>query len=387
MRGLVARLLLFRGLDDLILIYPLYAVLFRDRGLDALQISSLFVIWSAVGLVTDVPSGALADRTSRRALLVWAKVLQGIGYAAWLFAPGYAGFAAGFVLWGLSGSLISGTYEALVYDELEAEGAADRYASVIGRVASVSLAAIAAATLLASPVALLGYDALLIASIAACAAAAASVALLPARPPKDEVAEEDYLGTLRRGVRLALREPALARLVALGAVAGGVYGAIEEYLGLFFDDRIAVLALVPLALAVTDGAAALGSLSAGRFARWAPRRVAVLLAVSGVLLVLAGSSPGVVGLVLITGYNVTAVLASVLADARLQDAVGDGPRATVTSAAGFAMEVLAIGTYLLYGVVANRLGADAALAIAGALTAALALVLRVRAPHAGAAPQ
>lgn len=378
LRGLVPRLLLYRGLDDFVLIYPLYAVLFRDRGLDALQISTLFIIWSAVGLVTDVPSGALADRSSRRALLVWAQVLRGIGFAAWWLLPGYAGFAAGFVLWGLSGSLISGTYEALVYDELEAVGATERYASVIGRVTSVSLAAIAAATLLASPVALLGYDALLIASIGACVAAAASVALLPARPPRAEVAEEDYLGTLRRGVRVALREPALARLVALGAVAGGVYGAIEEYFGLFVDDRIAVLAAVPLALAVIDGVAALGSLSAGRFGGWPPRRIAVLLAVSGGLLVLAGVGPGLVGLVLIAAYTLAAVLATVLADARLQDAVGDGPRATVTSVAGFAMEVLAVATYLLYGLVADSLGTAVALAAAGALTSVLALLTLVR---------
>lgn len=374
MRGLVARLLLYRGLDDFVLIYPLYAVLFRDRGLDALQISTLLIIWSVVSLVAEVPSGALADRTSRRALLVWAQVLRGAGFAAWLLAPDYVGFATGFILWGLGGSLVSGTYEALVYDELEAVGATSRYASVIGRVQSVSLSAIAAATLLASPVAVLGYDALLLASIGACVAAAASVALLPARPPRIEATEEDYLGTLRRGVRLALRAPALARLVALGAIAGGVYGAIEEYIGLFVDDRIAVLAIVPLALAVTDAVAAIGSFTAGRFGGWALPSIAVLVAVSGVLLAVAGFGPGLIGLVLITAYVFAASLSAVLLDARLQDAVGDGPRATITSVAGFGMEALAIGTYLTYGLVANRFGSAGALAVAGALTAALALL-------------
>jgi len=374
-RGLVARLLLYRGLDDFVLIYPLYAVLFRDRGLDALQISTLLIIWSVVSLVAEVPSGALADRTSRRALLVWAQVLRGAGFGAWLLVPDYAGFAAGFVLWGLGGSLVSGTYEALVYDELDAVGATDRYASVIGRVQSVSLSAVAAATLLASPVAVFGYDALLLASIGACAAAAASVALLPPRPPRAEAAEEHYLDTLRQGVRIALRVPALARLVALGAVAGGLYGAVEEYFGLYVDDRATVLALVPLGLGVIYASAAIAGWSAGRFGGWAPPRVAVLVAASGALLMIAGFGPGLLGLAVISAYTFAANLSLVLADARLQDAVGDGPRATITSVAGFGMEALAVGTYLTYGLVAERYGTAAALAVCGAITAVLGLLI------------
>ena len=35
--------------------------------------------------------------------------LSGLGYASWIVLPTYAGFALGFILWGTSSALISGT--------------------------------------------------------------------------------------------------------------------------------------------------------------------------------------------------------------------------------------------------------------------------------------
>jgi MFS family permease len=68
-------------LADVVPLYPLYALLFADTGMSGAQISALFAIWSAVGVIAEVPSGALADRFSRRACLVAAGVLQACGYA------------------------------------------------------------------------------------------------------------------------------------------------------------------------------------------------------------------------------------------------------------------------------------------------------------------
>ena len=53
--------------SDAVPLYPLYALLFTDTGLSGGQISLLFAIWSTVGIVAEVPTGALADRFSRRA--------------------------------------------------------------------------------------------------------------------------------------------------------------------------------------------------------------------------------------------------------------------------------------------------------------------------------
>lgn len=115
--------------------------MFADAGLSDGKISALFVIWSAVGIVAEVPGGALADRFSRRGVLAAGGVLQAGGYALWIALPGFPAFAAGFVSWGLGGALVSGTLEALLYDGLAAVGGEEHYARVHGRVMAVELLA------------------------------------------------------------------------------------------------------------------------------------------------------------------------------------------------------------------------------------------------------
>ncbi|MDX6228777.1 MAG: hypothetical protein QOI76_2167, partial [Frankiales bacterium] len=124
---------------DALPIYPLYALLFLGHGLSADQISLLFALWSLAGLVSGVPTGLLADRYSRRGCVAAAGPVKAAAFLYWLAFPSFAGFAAGFALWGLAGSLSSGALEALVYDGLTSFGAEAPYPKVLGRLSAVEL--------------------------------------------------------------------------------------------------------------------------------------------------------------------------------------------------------------------------------------------------------
>jgi len=121
-RSLAAALYGYAFLRDLVLLYPVYPLLFTDTGLTVWQISTLFVIWSASSIVLEVPSGALADAVSRRLLLCLAPLVTAAGFALWTLVPSYPAFAVGFLLWGVGGALASGALEALVYTGLERLG-------------------------------------------------------------------------------------------------------------------------------------------------------------------------------------------------------------------------------------------------------------------------
>ena len=120
------------------------------------QISTLFIIWSVTSFVLEVPSGAWADTVDRRRLLVLSAVIYAAGFASWLALPGYAGFALGFVLWGVSGSIMSGTFESLLYDELVVRGREDDYPGLIGLAQSSALVANLLAAGIAVPLMALG---------------------------------------------------------------------------------------------------------------------------------------------------------------------------------------------------------------------------------------
>lgn len=234
-------------------LYPLYALLFSDSGLSDAEISALFVLWGAVAVVAEVPSGALADRFSRRMAIVGAGLLQAAGYAVWLLAADFAGFAAGFVLWGIGGSLASGAFQALVYDGLRAAGEEGRYATVLGRCEAAGLAvqvpvAAAAALFEIGGYALAGWV-----SVGTCLAAAALATTLPedrSRAPADGNDGDDatgYVATLRAGLREVAERP---RVRAIVLVTAALYGseALEEYFGLLAADWGVSTGAVPLAL-------------------------------------------------------------------------------------------------------------------------------------------
>jgi MFS family permease len=337
--------------DEFVPLYPVYALLFADAGLSAAQISALFAVWSLAGFVLEVPSGALADRVSRRHLLAASALLRAAGFALWLVWPSFTGFAIGFLLWGVSGAFTSGTWEALVYDELAAVGASDRYVTVIGRAELVQVLGVLGGTAAAAPlVALGGFQAAGWVSVAICVLAAALPLTLPARHivlSADGTGFRGYVRTLRAGLAEAATHPAVRRLLLAAALLGG-FDAVDEYLPLLTREFGASPAAAPLLLLAPYAALAAGAAVADRAATLSPRGTALLTAAGAVTFaagVLAGHPAGFVAIA--AGYGTLTCL-SLVAGARLQDAI-TGPRATVTSVSGFGAETTALALFAVVG--------------------------------------
>jgi MFS family permease len=355
-------------------LYPLYALLFTDTGLSGGEISLLFALWSVTRLVAEVPTGALADRFSRRANLVAAGLLQAAGFALWTALPSFAAFAAGFVLWGVASALASGAMEALLYDGLAAAGHQARYTRVSGHVVSAGLVAQVPAALAAAVLFRLGgYPLVGWVSVAVCLAAAALAVRLPEARAEDGGAHDDGLGyfaTLRDGIREAAVRPAVrAAALVLAALAG--LDAIEEYFPLLAAGWGVPTAINPaVTLVITIGGAAGAALAAraGRLAGWG---LAGLLLTAGLALAGAAALHRPAGIVLVAVFNGLYRLVFVIADARLQAVIDGAARATVTSVAALASELAGIVLYAAWA-----LGGAWS---AAALTAALSVTLLGRA--------
>jgi hypothetical protein len=362
-----------------------YALLFADAGLSTAEISSLFAIWSITGFVLEVPSGVWADAVSRRLLLALAPLLSGAGYALWVLAPSYEAFAIGFVLWGAQGALQSGALEALVYEELDRDGAADRYPRLMGRATALGTIAAGVATGLAAPAfAAGGFEAVGAASVLACLLAAACGASLPehhdgqAAGGDDDDAAEGLraLGAIvRDGGRELRRSRALRGAVLLVPAVVTVWGSLDEFLPLLATEAGAAAGDVPLlALVVYAGMAAGGAL-ADRVSRMRGRGVAAVLATAATLLAagaLSGVPAGFAAIALaFCGFQAV----TIVVDARLQAAIEGRARSTLTSLAGLLTEVATIVTFALYG-------AGSAIASHALLFAAFAAAYLVVAPCA-----
>ncbi|GGQ36418.1 MFS transporter [Streptomyces mutabilis] len=348
--------------DEFVLLYPVYALLFSDTGLSVWQMSSLFALWSLTGVLLEVPSGAWADAFSRRLLLVLGPLLSAAGFALWVLVPSYGAFAVGFVLWGAGGALGSGALEALVHDELDRAGAADRYARVMGRARAVGITATMAAMGLAGPVfAWGGYDAVGAASVLVCLAGAAVATRFPEhRAPS--VAGDRWTMILRAGLTEARTDRSVRGALLLVPAVTAVWGALDEYTPLLAADTGVAQETVPWLLLVIWAGATAGGLLAGAAERLTTNGFAALLAGSAVALAAgaaAGTAPALVLVALAFGGF---QLATVLADARLQRRIDDTGRATLTSVAGLGTELGTLATYGAYAATATVTGHGTAFA-------------------------
>ncbi|WP_431935271.1 MFS transporter [Micromonospora sp. RP3T] len=392
-RRLAATLYGYAFLTDLVLLYPLYVLLFADTGLSVGQISSLFVLWSAAGILLEIPSGAWADALSRRLLLCLAPLLTAAGFALWVLLPSYPAFAVGFLLWGAGGALRSGALEALVFTELDRLGAADRYARLIGRARTAEVLGAAGSGVLAGPVfALGGYLAVGAASVLTCLLAAAVAARLPERrapvtaPPADRPvpagagpgetvpgagpggdATDDEPGwreSLRGGLAEVRADRAVRAAVLLVAAVAAIWGGLDEYTGLLARDTGVAEAAVPLLLLLVWGGMSVGGLLAPLGERLSHRGYAGLLVVAAVATAAGALLRHPAGFLLLAVAFAAFQLATVLADARLQARITGDARATVTSLAGMATDLTTVACYAGYGLLAGALGNPAAFAVA-----------------------
>ncbi|MFC5205839.1 MFS transporter [Pseudonocardia sulfidoxydans] len=337
-------------LADLVPVYALYAVWFVATGLSEAQVSALFAIWSVVGLVAEVPSGALADRFGRRRAVVTAYVGQAAAYAVWALWPTFTGFAAGFALWSLGGSLESGAKEALLYDAL-APGERWRYA----RIASGSSAAGLLAQVPGAALATLlwatggGFAPVAWLSVGTCLVTAALATRLPeVRPePSDPAGDEPepgWFAALRAGVAEAAAHPPVRAVLLAVAVLGGV-DALEEYFPLLAADWSVPTSTIPAAVVATAVTGAAGAALGGAAAGWGRWRLTATIAAAVVALVVAATLAVPLAMVLVAVFYGGYRLVLVVLEVRLQDRITGPSRATVTSVSGFATEVVGLAVF------------------------------------------
>ncbi|AEF40966.1 MFS transporter [Hoyosella subflava] len=342
----------YATLEEFVLLYPFYAVLFADTGLSVAQITSLFVIWSATAIVLEVPSGALADIVSRRLLLACAPIFAATAFALWLIFPSYWSFAFGFVLWGAGGTLSSGALEALVYTELDTRGAAQQYARIMGVARSCGVVAVGVSTVIAVPVmALGGYAAIGAASVLVCLMCAASALLLPetrTAATSDIETEPAYFRTLSEGLREIRQSRPVLAAVALAAVVPALWESLEEYVPLLAVEDGVRVELVPWVVLVIWIGVAAGGLCAGAGARLHNRSLAVLVAAGAGLMALGALAGSPFGWIALGAAFGVFQMTSVVADARLQHRITGPSRATVTSVAGLGTGLLTVAAFLAY---------------------------------------
>jgi MFS family permease len=117
----------YRLLATSFLFVPVEVPYLLSRGLSFTQILALQSIFSAVVILLEVPTGALADRVGRKWALAAGSLLMGMGSLLFWHASGMARFAAAQMLLAFGMTLVSGPDSAYLYDRLAEQGLDEGY--------------------------------------------------------------------------------------------------------------------------------------------------------------------------------------------------------------------------------------------------------------------
>jgi MFS family permease len=384
-RGNVTKLAFAYFLSTLYFYVPVYTLYLQDRGLNFIQINSLWGIIVGTMFLAEVPTGLIADRIGRKGAINVALGLQVLGELVFLFGSSYLAFALAAAVGGLGFAFSSGAVEALVYDSLKTQSREGEMTAAMGFIkASQRLANLLAFSIGGLLMVNLTADrfSLAIAVTAAAVLAGWLVSLTLYEPPVEEGSNPggSSLALVADGVSLLQQSAKFRRLVLL-AVATVPF---IDYLLNLYPPRLLEVGVpsvwLGLALALASGLSIVGA----RYAYWLEARLGtqtslqLVTALPGALYLVMAlvSLPQVTVLVFVVLYGSMSLKDPVFSG-HLNRHIESRNRATVLS-----LISMASGLYVaLLGLIVGRIADTSitgALFFLGVVVLTGALVFRVK---------
>jgi MFS family permease len=368
-------------LQNLALWVPIEKLFMTSIGFDPAGVGVMAAVYAVVVPIFEVPSGVLADRWSRRGVLVLASVAAISSVIIGGLSQNVPAYMVSAFFLGLFFAMQSGTFESIVYDTvLEETGDSEAFERTIGRVRFVESVALVASALVGGVIA--EFAPLRVTYfLTAPLLVGACFVLAAFKEPRLHKAEEAeplrrQLGTTYRTILQRGRLRLVVLLTVLGSLL--MQGMLE------FGPLWLVALAVPAVLygphwAGLTSALGLGGLL-GSLAwltrRWAALVLAVLIIACCVVLAVSRAVLVVVAAQVLLTLLVVAV--SIPVTRRLHDAVPSSIRAGVASGVGTLTWVTFVPFALVMGVVSDRTGvSDTGWLMAGIAVAAGALMIVV----------
>ena len=363
-------------LQNLALWVPIEKLFMTSIGFTSASVGVMAAVYAVVVPVLELPSGVLADRWSRRAVLLLASVALLVSVLIGGLSEDVTVYLVAAVFLGVFFALQSGTLESMVYDAvLEETGDSEAFERTIGRVRLIESIALVASALAGGLIA--QFAPLRVTYfLTAVPLLLSAVLLMRFREPRLHKAEERQ--TLRAQIgatyRTILAGGQFRAIVALTVVAAVLMQGMLEFGPLWLVALSVPAFLYGPHWAGLTAALGIGSVLGARPGVTRDRSVRLLaLAVVGCCLVLVVSEDAVVVIGVQIALTLLVVAVSIPVTRSLHDAVPSAIRAGVASGVGTLTWLAFVPFAVAFGVLSERAGLDrgaflfVAMGVAGAL--------------------
>lgn len=346
---------IFQFFRDFIFIYAVDKLFLLYRGIELYQIAILIAFWSILTILLEIPSGALADKWSRKNMLVLSALFTSLCYVTWLFSSNFWLFLIGFTFRTLSGTFESGTMEAYVFDFLKQNRKEEEFEKIWGRGQACLSIGIAVALSLGGFLSTYSYELVVALSALSPLFTLATSLLFPQVYPVTLIGEKSYLSILKDGIKKAFSNTVLVRVFLYSAIVYAALGILDEYDQVMLSSWFNMSkTFIGIWLATAIGISSLSGLYAHKLKHMGWGLLNTIAAVSGILLTiicLFNTKP-LLGTFLI--FWTSSVMINVLTQGIIQREIPSRERATITSVNSLVTEIGAVVLGLSFGFIANR---------------------------------
>lgn len=135
----INNVILFNFLNNMSFERVLWVIYLLDKNMTLIEIGVVQSILSISMFIFEFPSGFIGDRYGRRTSLFIGNFMIMTYLCIFLFSDNFYQFCIGSIFYGLGLTFISGSNEALVYDNLKSLNKENRYNDILSKISFISI--------------------------------------------------------------------------------------------------------------------------------------------------------------------------------------------------------------------------------------------------------
>ncbi|WP_082692755.1 MFS transporter [Bacillus sp. FJAT-29814] len=238
----ITRLYFIAFFHNLIPAYVIERLFWQERGMTVFMVVLCEIIYAVTIVLCEIPTGILADKFGRKALLVIGAVLSMLEFIILLFAFNFWTFAFVVFLAGIAGACTSGASNALLYDSLMVLKKEHSFEKIVGILNSFdfigSLLAALSGSVLAKTFGLEFNYMLSAASMFIALAFTVFLAEPPRKPHQmeDQGLEKSFAVYFISSVKFFKTNPKLVVIITNSMAIGACVSYLDEFWQLYLDD-------------------------------------------------------------------------------------------------------------------------------------------------------
>ncbi len=343
---------LFQFLFDFIFIYAVEKLFFINRGLNLSQIGLLLFLWSAMTLVLEVPTGAIADHWSRRRMLILSGIFFSVCYAIWAISGSFWFILLGFLFRTLGSTFASGTLQAYVFDFLKINHKEVEFEKVWGRGNALRTLGIGTAVLCGGFLSEFSYVVTAIASSLSILSISVIAFIWPEISSLSSTKEEGYWQFVRSSFKTVRDNGNLLRIVIFSGITLSVFANLEEFNDIYLNFLGFPNFAIGIIFALATIGQSIGSMLAHKFKNHSWQTLNMVTILGFIILVAATFIKHPLMAVAILFLGILLEFSRVLNEGIIQREVPNHQRATISSLSSFVHNLIPF--QLLFGVIAGH---------------------------------